>query len=99
MASGPYVDKADYRLDTQVIALQQNFLPKPSVMDLVAKVVLTHIADNRVVSSRIIGEHIQCPTDTPYGGVIAANRATRAFTAAVSAFVVAEVNRDNSRAS
>ena len=99
VASGPYVDKADYRLDTQVIALQQNFLPKPSVMDLVAKVVLTHIADNRVVSSRIIGEHIQCPTDTPYGGVIAANRATRAFTAAVSAFVVAEVNRDNSRAS
>ncbi len=99
VASGPYVDKADYRLDTQVIALQQNFLPKPSVMDLVAKVVLTHIADNRVVASRVISQHIPCPTDTPYGGVIAANKATRAFTAAVSAFVVAQVNKDNIRAS
>lgn len=99
VSSGPYADKADYRIDTQVILLQQNFLPKPSVIDLVAKVVLTHIADNRVVSSRIISEHVQCPTDTPYGGVIAANKATKAFTAAVSKFVVDKVDSDNSSGS
>ena len=97
VASGPYVDKADYRLDTQLIELQQNFLLKPSVMNLVAKIMLTHIADNRVVSSRIISEHFNCPTDTPYGGVIAANKATHAFTAVLSEFVVAQVNQDNLR--
>ena len=95
VASGPYVDKADYRVDTQLIALQQNFLTKPSVIELVAKVMLTHIADNRVVSSRIISERIQCPVDTPYGGVIAANKATLAFTSSLSKFVVAQVKQDS----
>jgi cholesterol transport system auxiliary component len=94
VASGPYVEKADYRLDTQVIALQQNFLPKPSVIELVVKVVLTHIEDNRIVSSRVINESVKCPLQTPYGGVIAANRATQAFTAALSKFVVETINKD-----
>lgn len=95
VTSGPYVEKADYRLDTQLIALQQNFLPKPSVIELVVKVVLTHITDNRVVSSRIINERINCPMETPYGGVIAANRATQAFTTDLSKFIVDQVSRDN----
>jgi cholesterol transport system auxiliary component len=95
VASGPYVDKADYRLDTQLIALQQNFLTKPSVIELAVKVVLTHIADNRIVSSRIISERINCPVDTPYGGVIAANRATFALTTALSKFVVRQVAQDS----
>ena len=95
VASGPYVDKADYRLDTQIIALQQNFLKKPSTLELVAKVMLTHIDDNRVVSSHIFKQSINCPTDTPYGGVVAANKATQAFTAHVSEFVVTQVKKDN----
>lgn len=95
VASGPYVDKADYRLDTQVLSLQQSFLPKPSTIDLVVKVVVTQVADNRVVSSRIFQEHANCPMDTPYGGVIAANQATKAFTAALSKFVVDQVNQDS----
>lgn len=94
VASGPYVEKADYRLDTQIIALQQNFLGTPSVTEFVAKVMLTHIEDNRVVSSRIISERINCPTDTPYGGVIAANKATQAFTARLSEFVITNVQND-----
>ncbi len=94
VASGPYVDKADYRLDTQVLSLQQNFIPKPSTIDLILKVVITEVADNRIVSSRIFHEHVNCPKDTPYGGVIAANQATKAFTAALSKFVVEQVEKD-----
>lgn len=88
-------EHTDYRLDTQLIELQQNFLKKPSQLDLVAKVVLTHMSDNRVIASRLISLHINCPTDTPYGGVIAANRATTQFTAAVTDFVVAQIRRDS----
>lgn len=94
VASGPDVDKTDYRLDTQIIELQQNFLTKPSVVELIANVVLTHIADNRIVSSRIIDERVPCPTDTPYGGVIAANQAALAFTAKLSNFVINRVKQD-----
>ena len=94
VASGPDADKTDYRLDTQIIELQQNFLTKPSVVELVANVVLTHIADNRIVSSRIISERVPCPADTPYGGVIAANKAALAFTAKLSGFVITRVKQD-----
>ena len=95
VASGPFVDKADYRVDTQLITLQQNFLVKPSVIEFVAKVMLTHINDNRVVASRIISQNITCPTDTPYGGVVAANKAAKAFTATLTTFVINAVNKDS----
>lgn len=93
VASGPYVDKADYRLDTQIIALQQSFLCKPSVEELVVKAMLTHIEDNRIVASRIISQRIPCPADTPYGGVLAANKATLAFTAELSEFVISNIKK------
>lgn len=95
VASGPDADKVDYRVDTQLIQLQQNFLTKPSRVELVANVVLTHVADNRIVASRIISEHVTCLEDTPYGGVIAANKATHAFTAKLSDFVIRKINRDS----
>ncbi|MBA3537411.1 MAG: hypothetical protein H0T84_12520 [Tatlockia sp.] len=88
-------DHTDYRLDTQLIELEQNFLKRPSQIDFAAKVVLTHVSDNRVIASRLIKEHINCPVDTPYGGVIAANRATKLFTAQVSDFVVTQVKQDS----
>lgn len=89
--SSSYSQGADYRLDTQVLSLEQNFLRKPSVLQFSAKVVLTRTVDNKVIASRIISEQIPCPADTPYGGVVAANEATRQFTAAMSAFVVSHI--------
>lgn len=96
VASGPYVDKSEYRLDTQVIELQQTFLAKPSMIHLVVKTMVTHIADNRIVASRVFHEQIRCPMDTPYGGVIAANRATKNFTHALSKFVISTIQGDTS---
>lgn len=84
-------EHTDYRLDTQLIELQQNFLKKPSQVDFVVKVVLTQVSENRVIASHLISQHIKCPMDTPYGGVIAANQATNRFTAQVSRFVVSQI--------
>lgn len=95
VASGPDADKADYRLDTQVISFQQNFLTTPSTLELVVQVVLNHIDDNRVVSSRTFTQRVTCPQDTPYGGVVAANQAAREFTSALTDFVIKQVQRDH----
>jgi cholesterol transport system auxiliary component len=94
VGAGPYVDKTDYRIDTQLIELQQNFIKKPSVIEMTANATLTHIADARVIASRVFKYRIPCPTNTPYGGVLAANQATREFTANLSSFVVREVEQD-----
>ena len=94
IASTPHAESTEDRLDTQLLELHQNFLKKPSVIDLVAKVVLTHVSDNRVVASRVISQHVRCPMDTPYGGVIAANKAAENFTAELANFVVSKVRQE-----
>lgn len=94
VASSPYSAKADYRLDTQLLSLEQNFLKKPSVIQFSAKIVLTRTDDSKVVASRIISEQIPCTADTPYGGVVAANKATQRFTAIAADFVVSNVKRN-----
>jgi cholesterol transport system auxiliary component len=83
---------ADYRLDTQLLTLDQNFLKKPSVLEFSVKIVLIHIDDNKVVASRIISQQIACPMETPYGGVIAANQASQQFTGAAAEFVISHLN-------
>lgn len=94
VASGPYADKADYRLDTQLIEMQQNFLAKPSVLEFVIKVTLTRIDETRMVASRTFYQRVPCVSDTPYGGVMASNRATTQFTQAVTKFVISSVEQD-----
>ena len=93
-ASSPYSDKVDYRLDTQLISLQQNFLFKPSVLEFTAKVVITRVEDNHVLASELIRERIPCKMDTPYGGVVAANKATEAFTREIRRFAIQKIQRD-----
>lgn len=93
VSSSP-ADHADYRLDTQLIELQQNFITKPSTIKLVIKVALTHMDEERVIASRIFSFSVKSPQDNPYGGVIAANQATREFTGALSEFVVEKIQED-----
>ncbi len=81
-------ESADYRLDTQLIELQQNFLYKPSVLEFSAKVVLTNVSTNQIIASRVIKQRVPCTKNTPYGGVIAANQATQRFTQELTRFVI-----------
>lgn len=94
VTSSAYSEEADYRLDTQLLSLKQNFIKKPSVLEFSAKIVLTHIDDNQIMASRIISLQIPCSQDTPYGGVIAANQAAFQFTATVTDFVISHIKRD-----
>ncbi|MDI9818706.1 ABC-type transport auxiliary lipoprotein family protein [Tatlockia sp. PL877] len=94
VASSPSSETTDYRLDTQLIELQQSFLTKPSRIHLVVKAVLTRVDDNRIIASRIICPQVTCPIDSPYGGVLAANRATELFTTELTNFIVMHVKQD-----
>ena len=94
VASSPYSTQADYRLDTQLLSLEQNFLKKPSVLEFSVKIVLTRVDNSKMVASQIINLNIPCSADTPYGGVVAANKATQQFTAKAAHFVIAHIKRD-----
>jgi len=91
VASTTNYEHTDFRLDTQLMELQQNFLVKPSQVDFITKIVLTRVSDNQVIASQLMSYHLPCPSDTPYGGVIAANQAVKLFTADVSSFIVKRI--------
>jgi cholesterol transport system auxiliary component len=87
VSSSPFADRVDYRLDTQILSMEQNFLNKPSVFVMSLKAVLTRVKNNQVLASRIISARVPCPMDTPYGGVIAANKASVIITKKIKHFV------------
>ena len=87
VSSGIYSDKTDYRLDSQLLMMQQNFIHKPSQLFLVMKLVLNDVSNTKLIASKIFQYRIPCSTETPYGGVLAANKAVRLFTQDAVKFV------------
>lgn len=94
VGSGSYVNKAEYRIDTQLLALQQNFITKPSTLELKTKAILTRVSNNRIIASHTFDLHIPCPQDSPYGGVIAANHATQILTKEIVHFVIQNIEKN-----
>ncbi len=91
VTASPYANQVDYRLDSQVIAVQQNFLTKPSRFEFTVKIVLTHTRSNTILFSNIITQVTACPEDTPYGGVIAGNRSIKSITGKIKRSVIAAI--------
>lgn len=88
VASSPYADYADFRVNAQILKLHQNFLVKPSRLEFAVKIVVTDVGNDKVVASKIINESQCCPQDTPYGGVLAANRAVYDASAKMTDFII-----------
>jgi len=77
------------RLDTELIRIQQDFSARPSHVTLTLRAVLIDTATREVVASREFDANVQSPSDDPYGGVIAAQRATGQVLAELAAFCAA----------
>lgn len=66
----------DYILNTQLIELQQNFCKPCSVVRLTLRAQLVNATNNHIIAAKEFSVVERAPQNTPYGGVIAANRAT-----------------------
>lgn len=88
------ISKTDYRLESVLLRLQQNFLTKPSRIQLAMQVTLIRSVDSSLVATDIISESLPCPSDTPLGGVMAANQATKHLSSRIAHFVIEQVKRD-----
>lgn len=65
----------DYRLDTDTLELRHIFIQTPSRVQLTGRMQLVDLRDQRLIGSREFDVVQQAPSDDPYGGVVAANRA------------------------
>lgn len=73
----PFAGMTHYRLDTQLLSLRQNFLKRPSRIELAIKADLINQKTNKIVRSKRFIAEVKATEDTPYGGVMAANKAVR----------------------
>ncbi len=68
---------AGLRLESDIVRLQHEFTVRPSRVRLTVRVRLSDVASRRVLGAREFEAVEEAPSDDPYGGVVAANRAVR----------------------
>ncbi|MBO9648782.1 MAG: membrane integrity-associated transporter subunit PqiC [Variovorax sp.] len=80
-----------FRLETEIVRLQQDFSTTPSQVRLTLHAMLIDTATRKVVASREFDARIDAPTDDPYGGVAAAQKAASQVVAELASFCAASV--------
>jgi cholesterol transport system auxiliary component len=85
----PSAVRADYRLDCDSLALEQQFFSSPSRVRLALRARLIDIQRQTVMDANDFEIFETAPTDDAYGGVIAANRATGKLLEEMTAWVTA----------
>ena len=82
------ISNARFQLNTTLLELRQNFIKKPSEINLALKVDVVDLKQDKVLASERFVENTATKQDSPYGGVMAANLATRKIMTKISTFVV-----------
>jgi len=78
----------DVTLNTRLLQLQQVFLHHPSQIQLNLRAQLINNATHHVIATQQFNITEPAPQDTPYGGVIAANKATEKLLQQITQFVL-----------
>jgi len=68
---------ADFRLDTEIMRLEQDFVDQPSRVRFTLRAYVVDDATRRVIAGREFDETVAAASEDPYGGVVAANRAVQ----------------------
>lgn len=84
---------ASWRLESELIALHQDFSARPSQVQLTLQVRLLDGATRRVIAAREITRRVPAATDDPVAGAAAARVATQQLLAELVAFCAAEAVR------
>lgn len=82
------MSNAKYKVNVSVLTLEHNFMKTPSQVNLTLKVDVIDVANSKMLATKRFSESRNASSDTPYGGVIAANQATQLLMKRLSAFIV-----------
>lgn len=90
VSQAPAPVSGDLRLETDIVRLHQEFLATPSRVRFTLRAQLIDVPGKRVVATREFDASENAPSDDPYGGVVAANRAVRRVLGEVAEFCAAQ---------
>jgi cholesterol transport system auxiliary component len=86
VVQSPTSVSGQFRLELELIRLQQEFINLPSREHFTLRAHLLNPATHQVIAWREFDVTVPAPTDDPYGGVIAANQAVRTVIAQLVPF-------------
>ncbi|HCA27250.1 MAG TPA: hypothetical protein DEP05_06355, partial [Betaproteobacteria bacterium] len=78
--------RADFRLDTHLLRLAQDFTARPSRMRIDLRIQLTNMVSGEVIATHTFSASEPAPEATPYGGVRAADRILRRLLPRIAKF-------------
>lgn len=88
VVASPYAGFSDMRLDVVVVDFYQDFTQKPSREKVTVLVQLINLHTHRMIASTHFSTSVAAPSEDPYGGVIAANRAVAQLLGQIAQFAV-----------
>lgn len=89
----PSTAAGDFRLDSEIIRLQQDFRTRPGTVRFTLRATLIDENTRRVVAWREFDQSVATSSEDPYGGVIAANRALQATLENLAVFCVEGIRK------
>ena len=84
----PFSGETDYRLDTQLLSLRQEFLTRPSRIRIAIQAEVFSNKKNKVIASHLFQTVTLASRDEPYAGVIAANKGMQKLLTQLAGFVI-----------
>lgn len=82
----PSAATGDLRLDSEITRLHHDFARQPSRVRFTLRAYLVDNRTRRILASREFDESVDAATASPYGGVVAANRAVQTVLEQLAAF-------------
>jgi cholesterol transport system auxiliary component len=79
VVAAPSAAAAEWRLDVELLRLQQDFTVVPSRLQLSVRATLVDAATRRVLASRDFDHSVAAPSEDAYGGVVAAQATLQAL--------------------
>lgn len=87
----PFSGITNYRVDTQLLTLQQEFIKPVSDVRLVMQATIVNNSTSRVIASRRFQALVPAPGNDPYSGVLATNKAAASVTRQITRFVLRSI--------
>lgn len=87
----PYMGKTNYRLDTRLVVLQQEFLSSTSQVRCIIQATLMNVRTKTIVASQRFQVVVPAGGQNPQSGVTAANYAVNQITAQIAQFTVGAI--------
>ncbi len=91
VVNAPFTGESQFRLDTRLIKLQHEFFCCPSKVRMIMHAVLVDNNCHQAIAERVFEVVVIAPQNNPYGGVLAANKATRILLSQVADFVICSI--------